>query len=372
MSSQWSRILVVTAVLETAAWAQTTIVKVPVGRLTVRSLLEPPIPGDPLELAFGNLEAVQTPEQRQAAIALLTNARERSNVGSQPYHLVITFQSFGSSASDGVWNLDDISPVNRLYRWTAQGPAYSAINLYNNELLYTNQPSAPIPLRLAQVRGAIFFTYPPAGPYASLRTATGYLDGIQLACVLTAAAIGGRTFSGRRNWEESEYCVDPTSGLLMTYSPAPGVYIRYDYSNAVQFHGKTIPGGFTISESGRPLVQAKIQSVTDPGSVNPAIFDPSGLTAIGVGSMMTPTERIRWGAGALPNEIGALSIVELHGVSSPEGRINELEIVATSDPSLNEAALQRAGNFKLWNPPQNGTTPQSREVYFSYEFGQQR
>ena len=368
MSVRCLRILVVGVVLQAASWAQTTIVKIPAGRLTTQSLLEPPVPADPLEAVSGNAEAVQTPEQRQAVVTLLNSARAKSNVRAQPYHLVTTFQSFGSSTSDGAWSLDDISPRRELYRWTAQGPGYSATNLYTNQLLYTNQPSLAIPMRLAQVREAIFFTYPPMGPYASLRTATGYLNGVQLNCVLTST-LGGRTFSGGRNWEESEYCVDANLGLLMTYSPAPGVYVHYDYSNAIQFHGKVIPGGFTISEAGRPLLEARTQSITDPGNANPAMFDPSGLVSTGFGSIMTPPVRVRWGSGA-GNGSSTLNIVELHGMSSPDGRISEVEIVASSNPGLNDAALQWAGNWQPQNQPQNGSTPQSHEVFFTYEFGQ--
>ena len=131
-----------------------------------------------------------------------------------------------------------------MYRWTAQGPGYSGVNLYRDDLLYSDQPSGVVPLRLTQVREAIFFIYPGTGPYASLRTAPGSLNGTAVQCVLTAQAFAGRVFMGSRNWEESEYCVDPQSGLLLTYSPTPGLYVHYDYSNAIHFHDKLIPGSF--------------------------------------------------------------------------------------------------------------------------------
>jgi hypothetical protein len=354
----------VAAALPVAGWAQTTA-GAAVRPLPVEELPEPPVPADPLELVQGNAETVETPEQRQAAIALLNSARANSNVRAHPYHLVTTFQSFGSSASDGVWSLDDMSPGGKLYRWTAEGPGYSAVHLYSNELLYTNQPSMAIPLRLAQVREAIFFTYPRIGPYPSLRTANGSLDGAPLNCILTAPGFGGRTFSGGRNWEESEYCVDPNSRLLVTESPAPGVYVRYDYTNAIQFHGKTIPGGLTISEFGRPMIEAKTQSVSDPGNGNPALFAPSGLTAIGVGSIMTPPARVRRGQGGAS---GTLQMVELHGVSSPDGQMSEIEVLASTNAGLNQAALDWANRWQQpANQPRNGSTPQSHEIFFLYE-----
>jgi hypothetical protein len=59
----------------------------------------------------------------------------------------------------------------------------------------------------------------------------------------------------------------------MTYSPAPGLYVRYDYTNAIPFHSKTIPGGSIITEAGRTVIQAKTQSVSDPTGVDPARAD---------------------------------------------------------------------------------------------------
>ena len=299
---------------------------------------EPPVPADPLELVSGNAETVQTPEQRQTAFSLLNNARAASNVRSHAYHLVTTFTSFGSSSSDGAWSLDDLSPSSKLYRWTAQGAGFSLINLYKDQLLYSNQPAAAVPLRLAQVREAIFFVYPPMGPYMSVRTANAYLEGVPLSCVLTATGLAGTPFTGGRNWEESEYCVDPKSGLLITYSPAPGLYIRYDYTNAISFHEKTFSGKFTISESGRTVIEARTQSLSDPTAANSALFETAGMTALGVGPMMTPAARFRRFPGAAPSGgNGVLGIVALDGVISPDGKTSELEILASSNPTLNQA-----------------------------------
>ncbi len=354
--------LVTTVALAGLAWAQ---------RASVESLARPAIPADPLEPVMGEAQAVQTPEQRQAATSLLENARALSNVRAHPYDLKTTFTSFGSSSSDGAWSLEDISPSRNVYRWTAQGPGYSAVNLYNSRLLYSNLPSGAIPLRLTQVREAIFFIYPNMGPYMSLRTATGSLNGASLQCVLAAQAFGGKSFSGGRNWEESEYCVDPQHGLLVSYSPTPGLYIHYDYTNAIRFHDKVIPSGFTIAEEGRPVIQAKTESVTDPTGLNPGLFAPAGLSSIGVGSVMTPPSRVRSVLGGVPVSGNAsLDVVVLLGVSSPDGHLTEAEILASSNASLNQKALDRAKNWQAGNQiqTQSGTTPQSHEVIFTFEF----
>ena len=143
--------------------------------LDFRTIPRPPVPADALELVTGEAQPVQDAQQRIAAISLLNKARDLSNVRAQPYDLRTSFSTTGGPGPDGNWMLEDTAR-GRAYRWTADGPNYSAINLYPDSTangLYGNQPSGTLPLRLMQVRGAIFFTYPVMGPQASIRTATG-------------------------------------------------------------------------------------------------------------------------------------------------------------------------------------------------------
>lgn len=365
------RVLIISAGLQAMAWSQSPPPLPRLRPLALQALPEPAVPADPLELVSGDAQTVQTPEQRQAATTLLRNARAASNIRAQPYDLKTTFTTFGSSSSDGSWTLEDTSPAREIYRWTAQGPGYSAVNLYDHQLLYSNQPSSAIPLRLTQVREALFFVYPGIGPYMSLRTTDANLNGVPLHCVLTAPGFAGRTFSGGRNWEESEYCVDANSGLLVIYSAVPGVYVHYDYTNAIRFHGKTIAGAFTITEAGRPILEARTENVTDPTGLSPTLFQPAGLTATGLGALMTAAARVRSmiGPGPLPpNGNMAVNLVAVHGVAAPDGRLSETEVLASSDPSLNQAALDRATHWQMLRQTQAGTTPQSHEVIFLFEF----
>ena len=226
-----------------------------------------PIPYNPLELVTRDAQFVSTPEERAAAVELLVKAQRLSNVRLQPYDLKTTFVTSGSLPSDGAWTLEDISPGADLYRWAAQGPSYSGVFLLKDRLFSSNQQNPTIPLRLLQVRHAIF--YPPGviGPTAAVRVATGSLDGVPVQCVLVAMgfhATSGDSFSSGRSYRESEYCVDSKTGLLMISSPVPGLYVRYNYQNAIHFHRSIIPSGFTISEYGRTVIEAKTESVSDP------------------------------------------------------------------------------------------------------------
>lgn len=341
--------------------------------LSFESFPLPPVPDDPLELVTGDAQLVQDAEERAAVLTMLSNARSLSNVRAHPYDLKTTFTSFGSSSSDGSWTLEDISPARDIYRWTAQGPSFSATYLTINKLLSSDQPPEAIPLRVTQAREAIFYVYPEIGPHASLRTATGYLNGLELRCVLVAHnAAAGRPSPRGRSWEESEYCVDPNSGLLATYSPAPGLYIHYDYANALHFHDKIIPGAFTISEAGRPVVEAKTESVSNPPDPNSSLFNPSGLKPLGAGPVMSPAWSIRGFVGRHMNDPNATAqVVVLHGIASPDGQFTEGEVLASTNSSLNEDALnhaKKAPSVFSEDDPQPGATPRSREMIFIVEF----
>jgi hypothetical protein len=332
--------------------------------------VQPPVPNDPLELVTGDVQPVLDAEQRAAATSLLKRARELSNVRAYAYDLKTTFVSAG--ASEGTWSLEDTSPARNVYRWTAQGPSYAATNLYTNELLYGNQTGGSMPLRLAQARTAIFFAYHAFGPQATMRTATGSLNGAEVSCVLLSHA-GLKPGNGGRRWEESEYCMDAKSGLLMRYSPVPGMFVSYDYTSALRFHDKSIPGKFTITQAGQTIVEARTESVADPGKVDPALFQPAGLEKIGVGALMTRPWKVRTRVGSSRKEKGApVEVVVLDGMVTPDGKMGDVQVVASSNAALNQAAMEKAASFQSWQTAEDaqpGATPLSHEVYFTVEFG---
>lgn len=338
----------------------------------------PPLAPDALELVTGDAQPVQDAQQRIAAIGLLDKAKGLSNIRAQPYALRTSFTASGGLASDGTWALEDIAPKGGGYRWTAQGPNYSATNLYPESTangLYGNQPSGILPLRLLQVRSAIFFIFPGVGPQASVRTATGVLNGAQQNCVLIVIGAGKRTFAGGRNWEESEYCVDAQTGLLSQYSPAPGLFVRYDYSSGIRFHNKFIPTAFSISENGHVVAEARTIGVTDPPARTDAMFDTAGLTVLGAGRAMNPGLN-----SAIPvfapgqlfrtlNANAAMQAVTLHGNLAGDGALSEVEILASSDPGLNQAAITQANSLALGRARnQPGATAQSSELILTLEF----
>lgn len=333
---------------------------------------EPPVPADRLELVANDAQLIQDVTERAALVALVSNALQRSNVRANPYHQKTAFTTFGSSSSDGVWKLEDMSNGLGAYRWTADGPSFSIVNLFlNRNLLYSNQPSAILPLRLAQVRAAIFFKSVALGPRAALRSAEGSLDGTEVTCALIS--YGPHTQSGfrGRRWEEAEYCVDPKSGNLITYSPVPGAYVLFDYSKAIQFHDKVIPNKFTLTQGGQAVIECQINSVNDPPT-DPAPFEPSGLQKVGVGAIMTQPWRypLTLGTNKLPKG-DTPAVVVLHAVRSPEGKLTDVELITSTNPALNTSALTFAANWGSGPPSDEtepGATPQFHEVFLTLRF----
>lgn len=332
---------------------------------------EPPVPPDRFELVTADAQPIENAAQRAEIVKLVNSARNHSNVRAQAYDLKTAFNALGNGSSDGAWQLQDTSPGRGLYRWTAQGPGYSVVNLFVNKMLYSDHPADSMPLRLAQVRAAIFFTQPGLGARASIRKSAGTLDGEELVCVLVMQNMQGGSVSGGRSWDEAEYCIDEKGNHLVTYSPIPGLYIHYDYAKAIAFHNIIVPAKFVITQAGQTVIEAQTVSITDPPA-DLSSFQPSGLSTIGMGPAMSPPWHYHT---TLPYTGGATSdvpqMVVLHGMQSPKGRLTDPEILVSSDPSLNNSALQYAAKWKagpMAAVVEPGVTPQSHEVFLTLRY----
>lgn len=332
---------------------------------------EPAVPGERFELVTGDAQSVEDAKERAGIVTLVTESRKHSNVRVQPYVLKTAFDALGTGSSDGSWEMEDTSPGANVYRWTAQGPGYSAVHLLLNRVLYSDRSTDNLPMRLTQVRAAIFFTQPILGSRASIRHASGNLDGLDVTCVLVAHNMMGRSLSGGRSWDEAEYCIDPKSKTVVTYSPIPGVYIHYDYASAILFHQTIVPGKFTITQAGHAVIEARTVSVADPVKDAPG-FQPTGLNTIGMGPAMSPPWHYHANA-PVPNGIPTdqPQVVVVHGIQSPKGRLGDLEVVASSNPSLNNSALQYASKWKagpMGALVEPGTAPESHEVFLTLHY----
>ncbi len=162
--------------------------------------------------------------------------------------------------------------------------------------------------------------------------------------------------------------MDSKTGLLMTSSPEPGLYVRYNYENAIHFHRSIIPSGFTISENGRTVIEAKTESVSEPPVASESMFQPSGMYPVGVGVLHG--RGMGW-TTLFQQVVSNDQVVVVHGVRFAKEPLKEAEILSSTDPSLNDAALRFASNssraITFFDQP--GATPRSVESFLVVEFG---
>ena len=337
------------------------------------------VPYDPSEAVTGSARVVDSAEERAKTLDTIANAYKLSNVRRQPYDLKTSFVSYGNLPSDGRWTEEDISPAPGIYRWSAEGPSFSGVFLARERLISSNQPGAGVPLRLAQVRSAIFGAFfPEIGPYAALRIARGFSDGAAVDCILVArGALHSKSavpFAAGRSFGEAEYCLDPNSGLLLLYSPYPGLYVHYDYRDALHFHETTVPKAFTISESGKTIIEAKTESVAEPPEKTSTLFEARGLEPVGggmIGEVPTIINNMQFPDPRSNVEVTKPEIVVLHGVVSPSGQLQETEILLSTNPALNDVALADAEKHPVLKASAGGDAGapgHPREIVFTQEF----
>jgi hypothetical protein len=171
-----------------------------------------------------------------------------------------------------------------------------------------------------------------------------------------------------RRWQEEEFCIDPKSGLLQTYSVAPGIYNVYDYTNALQFHGRTLARRISIVENGSTAVQLQIDSIQDLSSVDESMFTPTAqMQAPGV-IIRAPMRFRQIAPSGAETSSGPIQPIIIHAALDADGKVLEAEALQTSPPSLSEAALQLVKSSNYGPPSGGGSVPLQREVFINVQF----
>jgi len=329
-----------------------------------------PVPSDPLELATGTVQIADSADKRAAILALLERARQNDNLhapAGAPFDLKVSFVSSGQSLYNGPGEMEEVWLAPGTWRWTAHLGDYSQSRIYHNGAAYDTNAHAYLPLRLQMVRSAIF--WPVSGNFADvlIRTAAASWKGVPVTCALVSGTRSEVTATPGRRWQEEEFCIDPKSGLLQTYSVAPGIYNVYDYSNPFQFHGSTIARQISIVENGSPVVHVQLEGLQDAGQVDPASFTPTP-------EMQGPGVVIR-GPLRFPQFIAnsqtastTIQPVIVHALLDVTGKVLEAESLQVADASLSDAALQLVRTSNYGPPLGRGGVPVQREVFINVQF----
>jgi hypothetical protein len=329
-----------------------------------------PLPYDPLELATGPTVVPDTPEKRELVLHLLEHARQNNGMhtpGSAPFAMKVSFNSSGKSRYTGFGELEETWMSPSSFRWSARLGDYSQLRIFYEGAAYDDKPRGPIPLRIQMVRDSVL--WPVTGKFAPalIRMATANWQGTEVACMLISGAMNDASATPGRRWEETEYCIEPKTGLLRTYSAAPGIYTVYDYSEKFEFHGRTLARQISVVEDGVTVLQIHLDSLADAANSDPDQFVPTKkMISHGPGDILTGPFRFPQSVAAPPGRKGEIQPVIVHAVLDKKGHVVEAEALQHSDTLLADAALAIVARSNYRRP--ESERPVQREAFINVQF----
>jgi hypothetical protein len=243
-----------------------------------------PPPPDPHEMVTREPHTLSKPAERSAALDLLDRARQNYNLHdiSTSYALKVSFETSGAAQHEGEGSMEELSDGRSHWRWMAKLQGSLVIRIGVNGRVYGTNPSELVPLRIQMIRAALHWPIVQNAGASAIRAADVERDGKAMSCLLLSSSIPPNP--APRSWVENEYCIDPDTGLLQTWSEAPGIFAIYDYDGAAEFHGHMLPRQISIFEEGHIVVQARVESLEDSPSIDATLFQPTPQMVEGGGS----------------------------------------------------------------------------------------
>jgi len=284
-----------------------------------------------------------------------------------PFDLKASFNSSASAGNSEVGVLEESWLAGTKWRWSEHLGGYSQLRIFHNGVAYDSNPARYQPLRLEMIRQAIF--WPVAGNFANsvIRVSESSWNGKAVTCALIAGPRASASQETGRQWIEEEYCIDPATGFLQTYSIAPGTYNIYDYSNAFEFHGHSIARRITIVQNSIPVATVELNEIKDLNSTDESLFTPTADMK-GPGIMLGPPMRFPQVIknNSATTATGVVQPIIIHAVLDVSGRVLEAEPLQTADSTLSDAALKLVRNTN-YGPARNRERVQ-RDVFINVQF----
>jgi len=301
-----------------------------------------PVPADPHELVTGGIHVAASPADRAAALALLVRAQQVSKLHNTaftpPHRLDVAFNASGTAKQTGAGELTEIWLSGQQWRWTASMGGESIVRLASGGSVQQAQAATEVPMRIHMLRNAIFWAAMGTPSNAQIRTADVEWNGKPVTCVLTSGVSGPPAQIQTRLWEETEYCIDPATGLLQIHSVAPGTFAVYGYAANAQFHGLAPPDRITIYVAGAVAVDATVR-IADPSSADESALAPAPEMAAN-GRVVELAMPIRMPLMADGASGAVVQPVIVHAQLNGDGTLSDEEISAASDPALAQRALE--------------------------------
>jgi hypothetical protein len=229
--------------------------------------------------------------------------------------------------------------------------------------VYGTNPSEPVPLRVQMLRAALHWPIMRYASSAVIREANVVRDGKTMTCLLLSGSIVENP--APRAWVENEYCMDPATGLLQTWSEAPGIYAEYDYGGAAEFHGHTLPRQISIFEDGRLAVQARVENLEDAHDLDANLFKPTP-EMVDAGESFTLASPNRFPMRVDPSDAPTSTYFQpviVHAIlDAQEGRVLDAEVLQNSDRELSREAMDLVRSTSF---PPSGF---QQEVFINVQF----
>lgn len=299
----------------------------------------PPIPANPNEPLSGAVQLLQTPAERAAGLNLLNIAGQDYTFlqqGRPDIVIEARLQSSGNLRYEGSGTMTEIAVGRRRTWWADFAGERSGIG--------DDLRSHPIPMRVVLARWALLWPIPRQPTLNEIRVAGAEINRRPVTCVLVNQAATLPTVAGR-DWREEEYCMDAT-GLLQMASPAPGVYINYDYNGALHYAGHTVASTIHVIEGQNLVLTEQVTRLEAPNA-----NDQQTMQDAKPGPSLLSTSF----AGLFPPG-GTATKVDVVHLTLYEGQVLEAEVIANGSPLSEDAALrkwqQEAPRFaRNWRQP---------------------
>jgi hypothetical protein len=301
-----------------------------------------PPPRDPHELVTHQPRTLSKTSDRGAALDLLARARRSLNLDelSTPYALKVSFDASGATQNEGSGTMEWDSDGRSHWRWTAQLQNSNVLRIGADGHVYGANPSEPIPLRVQLVRSVLLRPVVQAPQKFVIREANVERDGKAETCLLLSHSLPPNP--APRAWVEREDCVDPATGLLQTWSEAPGIYAIYDYNGAAEFHGHILPRQISIFEDGRLAVQVRVESLEDAPNIAADLFQPTP-EMVGAGESFTLATPSRMPMRVDPSDAPPSRFFQpviVHAtLDAQDGSVLDAEALQNSDAALGRTAV---------------------------------
>ncbi len=302
-----------------------------------------PPPSDSHEMVTSEPRIVSKSAERNIALDVLDRARRNFDLRglSSPYSLKVTFQTNGATEIEGQGTMEELSDGNSHWRWTAQLQNSQIIRIGDEGRVYGTNPAEPIPLRVQMIRAALHWPILRNAGAAAMRSADVERDGKTLSCLLLSGSIPPNP--APRSWVEREYCIDSATGLLQTWSEAPGVFAVYDYSGSTEFHGYTLPRQISIYEEGRLIAQVQVDSLEEANNIDPNSFKPTPEMVDAGGSFMLASPSrfpMRVDPSDAPTSTYFQPVIVHATLDAQDGHVLDAEALQNSDRDLSRAAME--------------------------------